>query len=138
MCFNLGISLFLAFMILGVRSRSRGVTRHTVREVAGLFFTVNSGSIACGVLALLFFAFSDDPQAYLSLVTGILFLLQAVSLWVVFFARRENLALWGLVLTGRWSDRQRLLSLSTDSNARTSSKRNSEGEASLPSNTISL
>jgi hypothetical protein len=100
MCFNLLISLYLAWMILGVRAKTRGLTRHTVREVLGLFFTVNSGSIACGMLALLFFAYSDNPLSYLSLVTGILFLLQAVSLWIVFFARRENLALWGLLITG--------------------------------------
>jgi hypothetical protein len=135
MCFNLGISLYLAWMILGVRAKTRGLTRHTVREVLGLFFTVNSGSIACGMLALLFFAYSDNPLSYLSLVTGILFLLQAVSLWIVFFARRENLALWGLLITGQWRDRQRLLSsVSTDSNGPTGSKQTGEGESSQPSN----
>ena len=126
MCVNLILSLYLGCMILSVRARSRGVTGQTVREVVGLFFAVNSGSVACGILALLFFAFSDNPPSYLCLVTSILFLLQALSLWVVFFARRENLMLWGLLLCCRWGQRQRLLSSDAATPKHTSSTPHSD------------
>lgn len=129
MLFNLTVSLYLVAAICHVRARARGVTKHTIQEVASLFFTVNSGSVACGILALLFFAFNDDPVTYLSLVTAILFLLQAISLWLVFFLRRENMALWGLFLTCSLEDRNKVVSTLS-----TSSGGNDKGHSDAPLN----
>jgi hypothetical protein len=65
---------------------------------------MNSGSAAFAVLLILLAVSQDSPIVYLSVIVAVMFLVQAVSLFVVFFCTKRNMQLWGAVLTCKFDE----------------------------------
>jgi hypothetical protein len=101
MSLNVVISVIIVFNILEVRLSTKRLSWKTLVEIVSIMVAVNAGTIAVGVLAILLLFQTDNPTPVFILITGLLLMVQALSLWLMYFSRSENMSLWGGMILGK-------------------------------------
>ncbi len=127
--------------IFRVRKFHDKLTVNSVLELLAIFITCSGGLIALVVMGVLLIVFSDNPNQVLLLISGILFVLQALALWVVVVPRKSNMQLWALFFVCRIGDLQKPQSSFSKKAARAetlNALRNRTTPSTSPGNSSSL
>ncbi len=131
-CIIIAASFFFAIYVVSkifcTRHKARGVDKATIFEALSLFVVMTSGSVAIAVLLILLAISQEEPIVYLSLVVGIMFFVQGVALFVVFFCKARTIELWGSVITCTYDD-ESIASASSKSTGGSSGKASSSGKS---------
>jgi hypothetical protein len=93
------VTTVVIVQICRVRSFHGKVNAQSVLELISIFVTCCGGLIALVVLGVLLLVFADSPNQVLLLISSLLFLVQALALWVIVFPRSGNMKLWTMLFT---------------------------------------
>lgn len=94
MALNLVLTIMMIVSIVRVRSNSRRFNVSSLVEITSVTLVVNMGILAIGLMGILLILLTNNPPPVLLLVSSIFFFLQAFTMWIVFFPRKENFVLW--------------------------------------------